>query len=563
MAEIVLATLNARWTHASLGLRCLLANLGPLRDRARIEEATIATPLDDVVARLLAGSPRVIGLGVYIWNVERTTELVRALRSAAPSVKLVLGGPEVSHETDAQEIVRLADHVVTGSGELAFATLARQLLDGPRPLQKVVHGGQPPLAELELPYALYDDADLAHRHLYVEASRGCPFKCEFCLSALDRTAWPFELQRVLDALASLHARGARRFRFVDRTFNLKAATGRAILEFFLARLEAAPDEPLFAHFELVPDHLPEALKDAIVRFPPGALQFEIGIQTWNPEVQARISRRQDDARAEANLRWLREHTRAHLHVDLIAGLPGEDLASFGAGFDRLVALRPHEIQVGILKRLRGAPIARHAQAFAMRFAERAPYEVLQTSTMSADEIARVARFARYWDLVGNSGRFPRTLPALLGEAPFERFMAFSDRLWARTGATHRLAPETIAEALHAWRIEVDGVPAAEAAASIAADYAGSGARGRPGFMPRGLAGGTHGQAGSTPGAPGGTLGAAGGAPRLEAGAPDGRRAAPTGPTGPTQPTRPTRPTRQARHAADAALRAADVDAVRR
>jgi hypothetical protein len=142
-------------------------------------------------------------------------------------------------------------------------------------------------------------------------------------------------------------------------------------------------------------------------------------------------------------------------------------------------------------------------------------------------------------------------------------MAFSDRLWARTGATHRLAPETIAEALHAWRIEVDGVPAAEAAASIAADYAGSGARGRPGFMPRGLAGGTHGQAGSTPGAPGGTLGAAGGAPRLEAGAPDGRRAAPTGPTGPTQPTRPTRPTRQARHAADAALRAADVDAVRR
>ena len=135
MAEIVLATLNARWTHASMGLRCLMANLGPLRARARIEEATIATPLDDVVARLLAGSPRVIGLGVYIWNVERTTELVRRLRAEAPAVKLVLGGPEVSHETDAQEIVRLADHVVTGSAELAFATLARQLLDGPRPLQ--------------------------------------------------------------------------------------------------------------------------------------------------------------------------------------------------------------------------------------------------------------------------------------------------------------------------------------------------------------------------------------------------------------------------------------------
>ena len=488
MADIVLATLNARWTHASLGLRCLLANLGALRTRARIEEATIATPLDEVVARLLAGSLRVIGLGVYIWNVERTTELVRALRAAAPSVKVVLGGPEVSHETDAQEVVRLADHVVTGSGELAFATLARQLLDGPRPLQKVVHGGQPALAELELPYELYTEADLAHRHLYVEASRGCPFKCEFCLSSLDRTAWPFELGRVLDALASLHARGARRFRFVDRTFNLKAATGRAILEFFLERIAAAPDEALFAHFELVPDHLPDALKEAIVRFPPGALQFEIGIQTWNPEVQARISRRQDDARAESNLRWLREHSHAHLHVDLIAGLPGEDLASFGAGFDRLVALAPHEIQVGILKRLRGAPIARHARAFAMRFAERAPYEVLETSTMSGHELARIARFARYWDLVGNSGRFPRTLPALLGDAPFERFMALSDWLWARTGATHRLAHETVAEALLAWRVEVDGAPRDGAADALAADYAASGARGRPEFMPRGVPG---------------------------------------------------------------------------
>jgi hypothetical protein len=488
MSELVLATLNARWTHASLGLRCLHANLGALRPRARIEEFTIATPLDVVLARLLAGAPRVIGLGVYIWNVERTTELVRRLREAAPAVKIVLGGPEVSHETHQQEIVRLADHVVTGPGEQAFAILARQLLDGPRPLQKVVHGGEPPLETLELPYGLYTADDLAHRHLYVEASRGCPFTCEFCLSALDRTAWPFETARVLAALADLHARGARRFRFVDRTFNLKAATGRAILEFFLERIDAAPEDPLFAHFELVPDHLPDALKDAIVRFPAGALQFEIGIQTWNPAVQARISRRQDAARAEANLRWLREHTQAHLHVDLIAGLPGEDLASFAAGFDRLVALRPHEIQVGLLKRLRGAPIARHADAFGMRFADRAPYTVIATDALPARQVERIARFARYWDLFGNSGRFARTLPILLGEAPFDRFMAFSDWLWARTGATHRLTPEQLAQALRDRLIEVDGLAAADVDALIELDYRASGARGRPAFMASGLPG---------------------------------------------------------------------------
>jgi radical SAM superfamily enzyme YgiQ (UPF0313 family) len=491
MPDIVLATLNARWSHASLGLRYLYANLGDLRGRARIEELTIATPLDEALARLLAGGPKVIGFGVYIWNVARTAELLRRLRERDPAVRIVLGGPEVSHETGSQEIVRLADHVITGPGDLSFAVLARQLLHGPRPLSRVIAGVSPELSALVLPYADYTDTDVAHRHLYVEASRGCPFKCEFCLSALDRTAWPFELERVLDALAGLHARGARRFRFVDRTFNLKAATGRAILDFFLRRIEAAPDEPLFAHFELVPDHLPDALKEAIPRFPPGALQFEIGIQTWNPDVQSRIGRRQDDARAEANLRWLRTHTHAHLHVDLIAGLPGEDLASFGAGFDRLVALRPHEVQVGILKRLRGAPIARHAEAFGMRFAERAPYEVLATDALPAAQVARITRFARYWDLYANAGRFPGTLPVLVGGTPFARFMAFSDWLHARAGVTHRLALEVQAEWLHRWLVSEGGIATDVATGLLTADYAACGARGRPGFMARGIAGGSR------------------------------------------------------------------------
>jgi radical SAM superfamily enzyme YgiQ (UPF0313 family) len=165
-------------------------------------------------------------------------------------------------------------------------------------------------------------------------SRGCPFKCEFCLSALDKTAWPFDLEPFMAELEKLYVRGARNFRFVDRTFNLKVAASQRILEFFLARM----DDNLFMHFELIPDHLPDKLKQTITRFPPGALHFEIGIQTFNPEVQARISRRQDDAQAEANIRWLREQSNALIHVDLIAGLPGEDLASFGRGFDRLHAL---------------------------------------------------------------------------------------------------------------------------------------------------------------------------------------------------------------------------------
>src|SRR5690606_28605863 len=139
------------------------------------------------------------------------------------------------------------------------------------------------------------------------------------------------------------------------------------MQFFLDKLEANPDDPVYAHFEVVPDHLPDALKDSIRRFPPGSLQFEIGIQTFNPDVQKLISRRQDNARAADNIRWLRQQSHAHLHVDLIAGLPGETLDSFAAGFDHLVSLDPHEIQFGILKRLRGTPIIRHTESCKMVF----------------------------------------------------------------------------------------------------------------------------------------------------------------------------------------------------
>ena len=493
MTDIVLATINARYVHASLGLRCLAANLGALRPRAKIMEFVSGARTEDLLERILAESPAIVGLGVYIWNVEESTRLAALLRRVAPDVRIVVGGPEVSHESAEQRICAIADHVVTGPGDLSFARLCRQLLEGPRPLAKTIAGEQPELSELELPYSLYTDEDIERRFLYVEASRGCPFKCEFCLSALDKTAWPFELDRLLEELADLHRRGARRFKFVDRTFNLKTAAGLAILGFFLERLEAAPDDPVFAHFELVPDHLPQALREAIRRFPPGTLQFEIGIQTWNPQVQALISRRQDDARAERNIAWLATQTNAHLHVDLIAGLPGEDLESFGAGFDRLVALGPDEIQVGILKRLRGAPIARHAEAYDLRFNPDPPYNVLATDRIGFAGMQRIARFARYWDLFGNSGRFRRTLPVLLGARPFERFIAFSDWLFAQTDSTHQLSLERQFELARGWLLG-QGLAQDAIDASLLHDYTACGARGRPAFLTRGLSGSSDGAA---------------------------------------------------------------------
>ncbi|HAK91277.1 B12-binding domain-containing radical SAM protein [Massilia timonae] len=468
---ILLTTLNARYTHASLGLRYLLANMGPLQERTTIQEFVIGAKTTDLVERILAHAPRIVGFGVYIWNVEETTRLVAMLKRVAPDVTIVLGGPEVSHETGEQEIVKLADYVVTGWGDVTFPKLCREILDGPKPIMKVHAGVQPPMEDIALPYSLYSEEDIAHRTLYVEASRGCPFKCEFCLSSLDKTAWPFPLDTFLAELELLYSRGARLFKFVDRTFNLNVKTSLRIMQFFLDKIEAAPNDPVYAHFELVPDHLPEALKETIAKFPAGALQFEIGIQSFNPEVQSLVSRRQNNEKAAENIRWLTRHSTAHLHVDLIAGLPGEDVASFARGFDHLVSLGAEEIQFGILKRLRGTPIIRHTQDFGMVYDPYPPYTVLATNRIDFATMQRLVRFARYWDLVANSGRFANTIPVLLGEAPFDNFMAFSDWIYANTDATHRIALDRLAKLVAQW-LQVRGMDAGEAAALLASDYAG-------------------------------------------------------------------------------------------
>ena len=469
--SILLSTLNARYAHASLGLRYLLANMGALKDLTRLQEFVIGAKTTEIVERLLASSPRIIGFGVYIWNVDETTKVVAMLKRVAPQVTIVLGGPEVSFEHGEQEIVKLADYLVTGWGDVTFPKLCGEILNGPKPLMKMHAGVQPPMAEITLPYSLYTDHDIAHRTIYVEASRGCPFKCEFCLSALDKTAWPFGLDSFLGELEALHARGARLFKFVDRTFNLNIKTSLKIMQFFLDKIEANPDDPVYAHFELVPDHLPDALKEGISKFPPGALQFEIGIQSFNPDVQALVSRKQDNAKAADNIRWLCEHSHAHLHVDLIAGLPGEDVDSFARGFDQLVALKPHEIQFGILKRLRGTPIIRHTEAYGMVFDPYPPYTILATSLIDFSTMQRLVRFARYWDLVANSGRFTHTIEHMLGDSPFANFMAFSDWIYGKTDATHRIALDRLAALVGQW-LQTRGMSQAEASALVASDYAG-------------------------------------------------------------------------------------------
>ncbi len=484
--KIILSTLNAKYVHASLGLRYLYANMGKLQDDTVLHEYSINARVADIAESLIRYRPDIIGLGIYIWNVRESLALIRLLRQVLDDVVIVLGGPEVSYETEQQEIVKYADYVLCGQADLAFAHLAKKILQKNYPSEKITHVGVNNLDEILPPYAFYTPEDILHRIIYIEASRGCPFKCEFCLSALDKTSVPFQLNNFLKQLDDLFRRGARQFKFVDRTFNLKIQSSEEILNFFLDKLEQIPDlaSQLFVHFEIIPDRLPEPLKKLIVQFPKGCLQFEIGIQTFNQDVQQRISRKQDNEQTQKNLTWLKHNSHAYLHADLIIGLPGENWESFANSFNQLVSLKPDDIQIGILKRLKGTPIIRHTAIFELNFNEQAPFDILSTDCLTYQQIRELGRFSRYWEIIANSGLFTSTLAYLLVDNAFQQFYCFSQWLYQYSGNTHRFSQRRLFDLLYLGGQQI-GVSQQLLWESLWADYQQSGLKGKPLFMREG------------------------------------------------------------------------------
>ncbi len=306
--QIVLTTLNARYMHTAFGLRYLYANLGELQSSACIEEFTLQQRPIDIAEKLLKYQPEIIGFGVYIWNVTEVTKTVEILKQVSPETIIVLGGPEVSYLPDKPAVVDVADYVVMGAAEKSFHELCQLILSGNKPFNSEIQSDELPLDRLQLPYQFYSDDDIKNRLIYVEASRGCPFKCEFCLSSLDKTSKPFELNMFLDEMDKLYQRGARNFKFIDRTFNLKVSSSITILEFFLERMS----DDLYLHFEVVPDNLPDKLKAVIQKFPYHTLQFEIGVQTFDEKIQELISRKQNNKKTCENLSLVkRKYTCLH------------------------------------------------------------------------------------------------------------------------------------------------------------------------------------------------------------------------------------------------------------
>ena len=229
--KIILTTLNSRYTHSSIGLRYIYANLGELQEKAQILEFSINDAIQTVAEKILIHMPKVIGIGTYIWNATQVAELIHIIKKISPNTVIILGGPEVSY-TPFRVNFDEADFIIQGEGELSFYELCKNLTNQ---TLKIIKQNTPNLKELKLPYEFYTDDDIKNRYIYVEVSRGCPFDCEFCLSSMDERVRAFELDKVLIEFQKLWDRGARNFKFVDRTFNLNMKTANKILDFFLEK----------------------------------------------------------------------------------------------------------------------------------------------------------------------------------------------------------------------------------------------------------------------------------------------------------------------------------------
>ncbi len=421
----IFATLHSKYIHASLALPCLAAYCGEGCGEILLREFTVHEPREAILAALLRDNPDVIAFSVYLWNRRETFDLVDALAVARPGLRLVVGGPEVSFD----ETELFARHpgvtaLVRGEGELPLRALLRAWTGGhePGPIPRlalrrgssVEEGPDGPLLDdldtLPSPFQL-GLVDCTRGLVYFETSRGCPFRCTFCLSARDNRVRTFSLERSFADLQWLIDREVPQVKLVDRTFNSDPARAREIFSFILARNRRSR-----FHFEIAAHLLDEESLALLDTVPPGTFQFEIGVQSTLEATLRGIDRPAALNRLESAVHRLKSAGNIHLHLDLVAGLPGEGYRDILAAIDRVAALRPDHLQLEPIKLLPGTPLRDRAADLKLRFDPNPPYAVLGTPDLSFAELERLRTISRLLDLTYNAGCFPTFLTQLAATA---------------------------------------------------------------------------------------------------------------------------------------------------
>lgn len=447
--NVVLSTLNSKFIHSSLALRYLKA-YGEAHGQAYdIVEYTINMPVLHILSDITEHDIDILGFACYIWNIEMTLHVVDMVKAVRPDIKIVLGGPEVSFTAD--ELLERCpniDYIVQGEGEEAFHALVTALHLGNDGLDPVIPGVRgrrdgsilgsleavevSDLSSIPFPYTEEDMADLEHKIIYYESSRGCPFSCQYCLSGNKNTVRFFPQKRTLQELQWFIDHGVKQVKFVDRTFNCAPHHHRPLMEFM-----RDSDTDMNFHLEMEPELMTEWETNILCETPPGRIQIEVGVQSTHKKTLDAINRYNDWPYIQKSIRPIIQAGRTHVHMDLIVGLPNEDFNRFGQSFNDLFSLQPHALQIGFLKLLKGSGV-RRMREYKYVADPLAPYEVLSTHVLPYDDVRFLKYFEDVFERFYNSERF-RTTFGYIGQqlihGETDAFTYFCDmtRAWLKEG----------------------------------------------------------------------------------------------------------------------------------
>jgi len=416
--KVVLLAINAKYVHSSLSVWVIaegVAKYSRLPNDVCVVEATINQKTPDITELVALHKPDVVGISSYIWNAWMLPELLLLLRERLPGVVLVLGGPEASNNAD-YWLDSGADHVLSGEGEYVFPQFldtlgATDMVEG----SVVETQGNSSSDEPINPYTDAFFEALGGRLSYIETSRGCPFRCAFCLSAGSDIRY-FPLDLVKEQILTLSLSYTKTIKFVDRTFNCNAVRACDVFEYVIGL-----DTACCFHFEAAADLFDENMLTILETAPPGRIQFEIGLQSFYEPALKASSRQMDMDKAERNIHALLGMQNIHIHVDLIAGLPYETLDEFRSSFDRAYSLNTHHLQLGFLKLLHGSALRNQAEGFGIEYLMEPPYEIISSPWLSVNDIFVVKQVENALQHTRNKGRFLSTLDYVLsitGERPF-------------------------------------------------------------------------------------------------------------------------------------------------
>lgn len=421
--KILLTAINAKYIHSNLALRNFIAYTSDCQEHLVLKEYTINHVPDRILQNIYRELPDVLCISCYIWNIAYVETLTEEFHKLLPNVPIWLGGPEVSFEAEAfLDTHPAVTGIMRGEGEDTFAALARHYIYGSpeyfedipgllfRRGKTVTYTGEPlPLALDNIPFCYDNAADLEHRIVYYESSRGCPFRCSYCLSSLEKTLRFRSLDLVKKELAFFVEQEIPQVKFVDRTFNCNHDHAMAIWH-YIKEIDRGKTN---FHFEVSADLLREDELALLQTLRPGLIQLEIGVQSTNPATIAEIHRQMDLPRLKEAVTRIRRWGNIHMHLDLIAGLPYEDYATFAKSFDEIFALAPSQLQLGFLKVLKGSYMYDHAVEYGILCHTHAPYEVLSTKWLGYDDMLRIKRMEEMLEVYYNSLQYALTMKLLM------------------------------------------------------------------------------------------------------------------------------------------------------